>query len=401
MLDMIESRTLEHTWRLWEPSIIYVHHQSAPFPTRIWLPPFAEPIATHAPFLLSREVNMIGMAIAKGLEERGQVGATHMGTGYDAWYPGYIDYLPMFKNIAAFWTETQGNGAAPRTSAPEQIPADMRRPQALYPSPWLGGTWRLRDAVEYMQTASLSVLEYASRSTRNRCCTTGIRPAAIRFAQGRRRGAVRVRDSAGPARSRRRRRAPAAPRVRRRARVAVDVAERPSTNATYPGRHVDRARPTRNSPRSRAKCSTCRSTRRSGNRRTVRSISPTTRPGGRCRSRWASRSCRSCHSRVRTGGSPMKLLGPAGRTQGQSRAVRCPASDDAAPFDSVPGHRLRHESERGGDRPAARPRHRDGTVARRQSSARTTRFARSIRRGKPAARVQFVPAVQVRRPRAT
>jgi zinc carboxypeptidase len=163
MLDMIESRALEHTWRIWEPSIIYVHHQSAPFPTRIWLPPFAEPIATHAPFLLSREVNMIGMAIAKGLEERGQVGATHMGTGYDAWYPGYIDYLPMFKNIAAFWTETQGTGAAPRTSAPDQIPAAMRRPQSLYSSPWLGGTWKFRDAVDYMHTASLSVLEYASR----------------------------------------------------------------------------------------------------------------------------------------------------------------------------------------------------------------------------------------------
>ena len=163
MLDMVESRTLEHAWRLWEPNIIYVHHQSAPFPTRIWLPPFAEPIATHAPYLLSREVNMIGMAIAKGLEERGQLGATHMGTGYDAWYPGYVDYLPMFKNIAAFWTETQGTGAAPRTSPPESIPPEMRRPQALYASPWLGGTWRLRDAVDYMHTASLSVLEYASK----------------------------------------------------------------------------------------------------------------------------------------------------------------------------------------------------------------------------------------------
>ena len=49
MLNMIESRVMEHTWRQWEPNIIYVHHQSAPFPTRIWLPPFAEPIATHAP----------------------------------------------------------------------------------------------------------------------------------------------------------------------------------------------------------------------------------------------------------------------------------------------------------------------------------------------------------------
>ena len=55
---------------------------------------------------MSREVNMIGMAIAKGLEEHGQVGATHMGTAFDAWYPGYVDYTPNFKNIAAFWTET-------------------------------------------------------------------------------------------------------------------------------------------------------------------------------------------------------------------------------------------------------------------------------------------------------
>jgi hypothetical protein len=69
MLNMVESRALEHTWRQWEPNIIYVHHQSAPFPTRIWLPPFAEPIATDAPYIMSREVNMIGMAIAKGLEE--------------------------------------------------------------------------------------------------------------------------------------------------------------------------------------------------------------------------------------------------------------------------------------------------------------------------------------------
>ena len=163
MLNMVESRTLEHTWRLWEPNIIYVHHQSSPFPTRIWLPPFAEPIATHAPYLTSREVNMIGMAIAKMLEERGQVGATHKGTGYDAWYPGYIDYLPIFKNIAAFWTETFGRGASPMTTAPEDIPEDMRRPQSLYVSPWPGGTWRLRDAVDYMETASWSVIDYASR----------------------------------------------------------------------------------------------------------------------------------------------------------------------------------------------------------------------------------------------
>jgi len=166
MLDMIESRAIEHTWRQWEPQIVYVHHQSGPFPTRIWLPPFSEPVATEAPYLMSREVNMIGMAIAKGLEERGQVGATHMGTAFDAWYPGYIDYAPNFKNIAAFWTETAlYEYATPHDYTLQDFPPNMRdlRPRSLYASPWPPGRWRLRDAVEYMETASFSVLEYAAK----------------------------------------------------------------------------------------------------------------------------------------------------------------------------------------------------------------------------------------------
>jgi hypothetical protein len=163
MLNTVESRVVEHTWRQWEPNIIYVQHQSSPFPTRIWLPPFAEPIATHAPGIVSSQLNMIGMAIAQRLNLEGKVGATHMGDGFDAWYPGYIDYNPVFKNIPAFWTETQGSGPSPRTSQPNDVPAPMRRAQALYVSPWLGGTWRMRDAVEYMTTAAMATIEYASK----------------------------------------------------------------------------------------------------------------------------------------------------------------------------------------------------------------------------------------------
>ncbi len=166
MLNMVESRVMEHAWRQWEPQIIYVHHQSGPFPTRIWLPPFSEPVGEDAPFLMSREVNMIGMAIAKGLEEHGQVGATHMGTAFDAWYPGYVDYAPNFKNIAAFWTETAlFQYATPHDYTLDDFPQNMRslRPQSLYSSPWPPGRWRLRDAVDYMETASLAVIEYASK----------------------------------------------------------------------------------------------------------------------------------------------------------------------------------------------------------------------------------------------
>ena len=166
MLNMVESRVVARVWREWEPQIVYVQHQTAPFPTRIWLPPFAEPIANRVPPLMSREVNTIGMTIAQQLETNGQPGATHMGTGFDAWYPGYIDYMPMLQNIASYWTETAlYRYATPHFYTLEEFPRDMRdlRPQSLYPSPWTGGWWRLRDAVEYMETASFATLDYAAK----------------------------------------------------------------------------------------------------------------------------------------------------------------------------------------------------------------------------------------------
>jgi hypothetical protein len=115
---------------------------------------------------MSREVNTIGMAIAQMLETNGQVGATHMGTGFDAWYPGYIDYLPMLQNIVAFWTETAlYRYATPHFYTISDFPQSRRdlRPGTLYSSPWQGGWWRLRDAVEYMVTASIAVLDYAAK----------------------------------------------------------------------------------------------------------------------------------------------------------------------------------------------------------------------------------------------
>ncbi len=166
MLNMKESRVVERVWRSWEPQIIHVHHQSSPFPTRIWLPPFAEPIAPDVPPLMSRTVNTIGMAIAQMLEARGMPGATHMGTGFDAWYPGYVDYMPMLQNEAAFWTETAGyRYATPHFYTIDDFPRDKRdeRPESLYPSPWKGGWWRMKDAVDYMRVASLAVLDYAAR----------------------------------------------------------------------------------------------------------------------------------------------------------------------------------------------------------------------------------------------
>ncbi len=166
MLNVVESRVVQRTWREWEPDIIYVQHQSSPFPTRIWIPPFADPVGLRVPPIMAREVNAIGTRIAEELDAHGQPGAVSQLATYDAWYPGYIDYMPMYQNIPSWWTETQGgNCAVPRTSTVAELPPAYRDlyPTSLYSSPWAEGTWHLRDAMDYMVTADLATLNYAAK----------------------------------------------------------------------------------------------------------------------------------------------------------------------------------------------------------------------------------------------
>lgn len=166
MINMIESRVVTRVTREWEPQILYNHHQTAPFPTRIWIPPFAEPVSPNVHPLMWRTVNLMGMAMAQALEERGQKGATHMGTGFDNWYPGFMDHANNFHNVASFLTETAlYRYATPHFYTLGDFPANDRglRPQSLYSSPWEGGWWRIGDAVDYMITASFSVLDFAAK----------------------------------------------------------------------------------------------------------------------------------------------------------------------------------------------------------------------------------------------
>jgi hypothetical protein len=167
MLNVVESRVIQRTWREWEPDIIYVHHQSSPEPTRIWIPPFADPVGFRAPPIPAREISTIGTFIAQELDAHGKPGAVHQLATYDAWYPGYIDYMPVYQNIPSWWTETQGGSCAtPKpVGRPENFSAEYRslRPEALYLRPWPGGKWGLRDAVDYMVIASTATLRFAAK----------------------------------------------------------------------------------------------------------------------------------------------------------------------------------------------------------------------------------------------
>ncbi|MCR4396688.1 MAG: M14 family zinc carboxypeptidase, partial [Candidatus Saccharicenans sp.] len=159
----------QHLTRLvnqeWYPVILYNHHQTAPFPARIWIPPNSEPTNPNVHPLIVRWQNLIGSAMGAAFDSEGKEGAISR-VFFDTWYPGYMTQVVDSHNIISILTETAlYRYATPRFYTVRDFPAEYQdlTMSAFYPSPWKGGWWRLRDAVDYCLTASKAVLEVAAK----------------------------------------------------------------------------------------------------------------------------------------------------------------------------------------------------------------------------------------------
>lgn len=170
MFNLPESRAIARLlYEEWLPQIVYNHHQTAPFPARIFVPPFADPMNPNIPPQVMRGIQVVGDAITARLEAEGKRGAVSR-MQFDTWWNGGLRTAPSFHNMVGILTETAlWRYATPREYDPAKLPEKFRdgtparTPTTSYPSPWGGGTWRLRDAVDYVMTASLATLDVASR----------------------------------------------------------------------------------------------------------------------------------------------------------------------------------------------------------------------------------------------
>src|SRR5580700_3078509 len=166
MNNMIESQVITKAVLEYYPEVFYNHHQTAPFPARIWIPPFGDPISVEAHPLMWRWVNMFGTSMAAYLDEHDMPGAMHRGR-FDDWYPGFVDHVNSFRNTVSFLTETAlYRYATPHFYTVDEFPREKQdlKAEVLYSSPWRGGWWRLRDATNYMLGASMAVLDTAAKS---------------------------------------------------------------------------------------------------------------------------------------------------------------------------------------------------------------------------------------------
>ena len=169
MLNLQETRNVARVlFQEWFPQIVYNQHQTPPFPARIFLPPYADPLNPHIHPAVITGINQIGAAMSERFARENKPGALSY-AGFDAWWDGGLRSAPIFHNMDAILTETAGYGYSTpheykESDLPERFSSGLptREPSIFYPLPWRGGLWRLRDAVEYMLTADFAILDLAS-----------------------------------------------------------------------------------------------------------------------------------------------------------------------------------------------------------------------------------------------
>lgn len=169
MFNLEETR---HTGRLlfqeWFPQIMYNQHQAPAFPARIFVPPYSEPLNPRIQTPVMEGINLIGSAMRERFAMEGKTGVLSY-VGFDGWWNGGLRSTPAFHNMHGILTET---AMQPYSIPKDYKPADLpdrfsngiptKEPTIFY-SPWLGGRWGARDAIEYMITADMAILNLASR----------------------------------------------------------------------------------------------------------------------------------------------------------------------------------------------------------------------------------------------
>lgn len=191
-------------WHDWFPAIWLDEHQQGSDGSRIFTMPATDPINPNVDPLIYRLTTIYGQQQAAALEAEGKEGITY-NSAYTNFWPGAMAWTGWWHNQVGLLTEVASARIAspitqkkadpskpvvPPVSAsggrPLDAPfpgaggfgGDQQRPQGTvddplpaprditsrldYPRPWLGGTWRLSDIVDYELTATLALLDAAA-----------------------------------------------------------------------------------------------------------------------------------------------------------------------------------------------------------------------------------------------
>lgn len=168
MLTQKETQAMTRAaYKKWFPQIWLDEHQMGSVGPRLFVPPYADPIANSVSPIMWRGINVIGSTMAWRLEQSHKSGVVY-GYVYDQYWPGATEGTPQFKNVFGLLTEAaSARIATPVTLSPTELAGGGKglidyMKTANFPNPWPGGTWRMRDIMDYERIASDAILETAS-----------------------------------------------------------------------------------------------------------------------------------------------------------------------------------------------------------------------------------------------
>ncbi len=153
----------------WKPEAYVDHHGMGPYGARIFLPPYAEPVRPMADPLIWRELSWYGAHMAYKEEENGLDGVLNMGE-YSGWGHFGFHWITPFHNIVGMLTESAAAQlASPLFLHPEQLQGGARNlpkyeEETVFPNPWKGGWWCLRDIVDRQKVSAWATLDLTARN---------------------------------------------------------------------------------------------------------------------------------------------------------------------------------------------------------------------------------------------
>src|SRR2546428_8284882 len=151
---------------VWHPQIVHDIHQQGAFGSRLFLPPYMQPVEPNVPRQIVEGYTELGNYIEKEMRGAGFKGITNNST-YDAWSPSRA-YSHYHGGVRILSETASCRLATPITVKFDQLRPgedyDPRKEAANFGPVWQGGEWHIRDITNHMTTAAFFLLKHAAQN---------------------------------------------------------------------------------------------------------------------------------------------------------------------------------------------------------------------------------------------
>jgi hypothetical protein len=163
----VETRiTVDKIHNVWHPQIVHDIHQQGSTGSRLFLPPYMQPVEPNVPKQIVDGYTELGHWIAKEMRAEGFQGITTNST-YDAWSPARA-YSHYHGGVRILSETASCKIATPITVKFSDLHSEdgynPKKESASFGPVWRGGEWHLRDITNYMTKAAFLLLKHSSEN---------------------------------------------------------------------------------------------------------------------------------------------------------------------------------------------------------------------------------------------